>query len=187
MTDAVKDPPCISGTLACSLRDVVKDLLDARAVASAMLRLPADVRTAYETAQPIGWVPLEVMEQTFEALANELGTSVAELHERVARRSIDLTMRTFWRLFLRVTTDGALVSRAPSIYARSYNRGRLESRITTPGRGETRLLDWPQAPEWPLRGTRIGIEVSLGIAGRRNVQATCTRTPTGALFIVTWR
>jgi hypothetical protein len=187
MTGAPKDEPCISGALACSLRDVANELLDAQSIARALRRTAPDVRTAFETAQPVGWVPLRVVEETFHELADELGTTVAELHERVARRSVEVAFRKFWRIFLRVTTDGALVSRAPSIYARSYNRGRLESRITTPGRGETRLVDWPGAPEWPLRGTRIGIEVSLGIAGRKNVQATCTRTPTGALFIVTWR
>ena len=75
-----------------------------------------------------------------------------------------------------MTTDGALVSRTPVIFARSYNRGRLESRIVAPGRGEVKLHDWPNAPDWPLRGTRVGIEVGLSVAGRRNVQATCTRT-----------
>jgi hypothetical protein len=145
------------------------------------------VRAEVEAAQPVGWVPIDAVEQTFEALSAEVGTTVAELHERVARRSIDLTIRKFWRLFLRVTTDSALVSRAPSMFSRSYNRGRLESKVTSSGRGESRLHDWPNAPEWPLRGTRIGIEVSLGIAGRKDVRATCTRTPTGAVFIVTWR
>ena len=103
----------------------------------------------------MGWVPLPVVETAFTELAVEVGTNIAELHERVARRSIDVTIRKFWRILLKVTTDGALVSRTPVIFARSYNRGRLESRIVSPGRGEVKLLDWPNAPEWPLRGTRV--------------------------------
>ena len=187
MSDAAQEQACLSGALACSLREVAGDILGAQAVARALERLSPHVRSLYENAVPVGWVPLPVIEAAFTELATEVGTNIAELHERVARRSIELTFRRFWRVLLRVTTDGALVSRTPSIFARSYNRGRLESRVVSPGRGEVKLLDWPQAPEWPLRGTRIGIEVGLSVAGRRNVQATCARTPTGATFLVTWR
>jgi hypothetical protein len=187
MSDASKDEACISGALACSLREIANDMLGAPTVERALERVPDPLRSAYENAVPVGWIPLSVVEAAFTELAAEEHTDIAELHERVARKSIDLTIRRFWRVLLRVTTDGALVSRTPSIFARSYNRGRVESRVVSPGRGEVRLCDWPHAPDWPLRGTRIGIEVGLSVAGRRNVQATCTRTATGALFLVNWR
>jgi hypothetical protein len=187
MSNARKDEPSLSGALACSLRDVASEILGAQVVGRALGRVPLPVRSAYENAVPVGWVPLEVVETAFSELAVETGTNIAELHERVARRSIEVTIRRFWRMLLRVTTDSALVSRTPSIFARSYNRGRLESRIASPGRGEVKLFEWPQVPDWPLRGTRVGIEVGLTVAGRRNVQATCTRTATGATFLVTWR
>jgi hypothetical protein len=187
MSDARRDEPCISGALACSLREVASDMLGAEVVGRALDRVPDPLRSAYENAVPVGWIPLPVVEAAFTELAAEVGSEIAELHERVARRSIDLTIRRFWRVLLRVTTDGALVSRTPSIFARSYNRGKLESRVVSPGHGEVRLHDWPHAPDWPLRGTRVGIEVGLSVAGRRNVHATCTRTATGALFLVSWR
>jgi hypothetical protein len=187
MSDARRDEPCISGALTCTLREVANDLLGAQTVARALERVPESLRSAYENAVPVGWIPLPVVEAAFTELAAEDGTTIAELHERVARRSIELTMRRFWRVLLRVTTDSALVSRAPAIFTRSYNRGRVEARVVSPGRGEVRLHDWPHAPDWPLRGTRVGIEVGLGVAGRRNVQATCTRTANGAVFLVSWR
>ena len=147
MSDARKEEPSLSGALACSLREVAADLLGAPTVARALERVPSPLRSAYENAVPVGWVPLPVVESTFTQLAAEVGTNIAELHERVARRSIDLTIRKFWRVLLRVTTDRALVSRTPVIFARSYNRGRLESRVVSPGRGEVKLFDWPHAPE----------------------------------------
>jgi hypothetical protein len=187
MPDLRRDEPCISGALACSLRGVASDLLGAPTIGRALERVPESLRSAYENATPVGWIPLPVVEAAFSELAVEVDTNLAELHERVARRSIELTIRKFWRVLLRVTTDSALVSRTPSIFARSYNRGKLESRVVSPGRGEVKLYDWPQVPDWPLRGTRVGIEVGLTVAGRRNVQATCSRTSTGAVFIVSWR
>ena len=47
---------------------------------------------------PVGWVPLPVVETAFAELAAEVGRDIAELHERVARRSIELTIRKFWRM-----------------------------------------------------------------------------------------
>src|SRR5829696_3641612 len=113
MSDARRDEPCLSGALACSLREVAGDLLGAETVARALERVPSPLRSAYENAVPVGWVPLPVVEITFTELAAEVGSHIAELHERVARRSVELTIRKFWRVLLRVTTDSALVSRTP--------------------------------------------------------------------------
>lgn len=90
-------------------------------------------------------------------------------------------------MLLRLTSDSALVSRTPVLYAKSYNRGRLVASIVFGGRGHVELLDWPDVPDWPIRGTQAGIETGLEIAGRRNVRVEPTRTRTGASFHVTWR
>jgi hypothetical protein len=128
-----------------------------------------------------------VLEQVFGESARLLERDIADLHTDVARISIERTMRTLWRVLLRLTTDQALVSRTPVIYGKSYNRGRLEAHITESGRAEIRLLDWPAAPEWPLRATKIGIETVLRIAGRQDVRIIYTRTPDGAGYTATWK
>jgi hypothetical protein len=79
------------------------------------------------------------------------------------------------------------VSRTPVIFSKSYNRGRLVASIPSAGRGEVQLVDWADVPDWPLRGTRAGIETGLRIAGRQHVYVECKRTPTGASYLVTWR
>lgn len=176
----------MSGALACSLRDTVCELVERDAVEQALSQLPSEVRTTYEFATTIGWVPIETMEAVFAAIASEVGRSVEELHESVARQSIERTMRTVWRLLLRVSSDQALVSRAPVLFAKAYNRGRLEAHFPRPGAAEIHLSEWPDPPAWPLRATRIGIETVLRLGGRGSVQMRVTRVDGGALFNARW-
>ncbi len=183
---ADEEPPSVSGALACGLRDVALELVGGPAVRTALSKVPPAIRRSYEGMTPVGWVPIETMEAVFSAMAAEVGTTVSELHVRVARVSIEKTMKTLWRMLLRVTTDGALVSRTPTIFGRSYNRGRLEAAIPMPGRAEIRLLDWTDVPEWPLRATRIGVETVLRLAGRKNVRVTYERSEDGAVYVATF-
>lgn len=184
MSDA---PPSISGPLACGLRDVAAEVVGKEVVAAALERVPVEIRTRYETVTAIEWMPIEVMEAAFAAIAAELGTDVASLHERIATISVERTFRTVWRVLLRLTTDKALVSRTPGVFARSYNRGRLVADIPRPGFGEITLLDWPRVPAWPVRATRIGIATVLRLAGRSDVRVEVATTATGARYVATWR
>lgn len=181
------DPESLSGALASNLRAVVTRLAGEAAVNEALQRVAEPVRRDFESITGVGWVPIASMEAVFGEIGRPRGQSVAELHEQVARISVEQTLRTVWRLLLRVTSDQALLSRAPALFARSYNRGRIEALQLMPGRGELTLQDWPNVPDWVLRGTRIGIETSLRLAGRTNAQAYYQRRPQGAVFNVTWR
>jgi hypothetical protein len=179
-------PPSISGPLACGLRDVVLEIVGADQVQAALARVPPSLREQYTLATAVEWVPIETMETVFTEIARGVGTSVGELHERVARQSIERTMKTFWRMLLRLTTDRALISRTPVLFGKSYNRGRLTSEIPEPNVAEITLSEWPNAPPWPLRATRIGIETVLGLAGRKNARVNCTPTSDGARYRATW-
>jgi hypothetical protein len=182
-----EDLPSISGPLASGLRDVALELIGPKAIERALDSLPGDVRDHYCTFTAVEWVPIETMEAVFGAIAKETGTNVASLHERVASVSIERTMRTLWRVLLRLTTDAALVSRTPSVFARSYNRGRLVAEVPRSGRGEITLVEWPNVPAWTLRATRIGVATVLGLAGRRDIRVETTPTSTGARYLATWR
>jgi len=180
------DPPSLAGALACSLREVVEDVVGSREVLRALEAVPPDVRQQYLEVTAVGWISIDTMEEVFRAIAVQAGRTVADLHAEVARISIERTMRTLWRMLLRLTTDRALVSRTPAIFDRSYNRGRLEAVIPEPGRGVITLSDWPDVPEWPIRATQIGIETVLRVAGRRDVRVEAHRTPTGAQYLASW-
>ena len=181
------DPPCVAGALACGLREVLADVVGRDLIESALTCATPEVKLAWRAATPIGWVPINVLESVFGEVARLVERDIADLHTEVARISIERTMRTLWRLLLRFTTDQALVSRTPVIYGKSYNRGRLEANIPTNGHADIRLLDWPAAPEWPLRATKIGIETVLRIAGRQDVRIIYARTPDGAQYTATWK
>jgi hypothetical protein len=179
--------PSVSGALACGLRDVLAQVVGADQVDQALATVTPDAAARYRAVSPIGWLPISVLEEVFGKVAQRQGRSIGDLHVEVARTSIERTMRTLWRLLLRLTTDSALISRTPVIYGKSYNRGRLTAEIPAAGRATVTLLDWPNPPEWPLRATQIGIETVLRIAGRDDVDVRYTRTADGALYTATWR
>jgi hypothetical protein len=181
------EPPRVSGALACGLREVLVDRAGEDAVARALARCDDDIRQRWQNATHVGWVPIEVLERVFGEVAASLGRNVADLHTEVARVSIERTMRTLWRVLLRLTTDQALISRTPVIFAKSYNRGRLLAVIPSSGHAEVNLVEWRNPPEWPLRATRIGIETVLRIAGRNDVEVSYSRTNEGATYAASWR
>lgn len=180
-------PPSVSGTLVRGLLEVARDVVGADTLLRGVERAPPVERAAVEGALPGVWVPIVSVERTFASIAEAAGRDLPGLHLELARISVERALKTFWRMLLRLTSDEALISRTPVIFGKSYNRGRLVPSIVSPGRGEVRLLDWPEAPEWPLRGTRVGVETVLRVAGRKDVRVDGQRTPTGALYIATWR
>jgi hypothetical protein len=177
----------VSGTLIQGLLEAAVDILGADVTREGLENAPSSAAAAVRNALPGIWVPIADVETVFGALASASGRDLASLHVELARLSVDKAFRTLWRMLLKLTTDAALVSRTPVIFAKSYNRGRLVPQIPTPGRGEVELVDWPNAPEWPIRGTRVGIETVLQIAGRKGVRVEGRRTATGALYVATWK
>lgn len=177
----------MSGALASGLKLALTEVAGQECVHAALERVEPEVRVQWETLSALGWAPISMLESVFGEVASAQGRSIGDLHVEVARISIERTMRTLWRMLLRLTTDSALVNRTPVIFSKSYNRGRLEAKVSGTGRAEIGLLDWPNAPEWPLRATRIGIETVLAIAGRKDVRVQYTRTQMGANYSASWR
>jgi hypothetical protein len=183
---AEADVPSVSGTLIHSLVEVARETLGRQVFEAGFDAAPGDSGAIVRAAMPGQWLPVAAVEAAFESLAKAAGRDLPSLHLELAKISVDRALRRFWRIFLKLTSDEALVSRTPVIYAKSFNRGRLTSAVPAPGKGQVELLDWPSAPEWPVRGTRIGIEAVLSLAGRANVRADVRRTATGAIYAVTW-
>jgi hypothetical protein len=181
------DVPSMSGTLVRGLFEVAREALGDGAVEQGLSSVPAADRAVLTEALPGSWVPIDTVERGFAAVARGVGRDLPSLHVELARMSVERALKTFWRLLLRLTSDEALVSRTPVIFGKAYNRGRLVPSIPVPGRGEIELVDWPHMPDWPIRGTRAGIEAVLRAAGRKGVVVEGRRTPTGAMYTVTWR
>lgn len=179
--------PSVAGTLIQELLVVTREVVGADAVDRGLATIAPSSRVALEHAMPGGWVPISAVEEGFAAIAGVSGKDVATLHGQIARISVERALKTVWRMLLRLTTDNALVSRAPVLFSKSYNRGRIISSISEPGMGHVELVDWPNAPDWPIRGLGIGIETVLRVAGREDIRIEGKRTASGAAYLATWR
>jgi hypothetical protein len=179
--------PRVSAALLCDQREILRETIGAGALERALSAVPEPYASELRAMTPVGWVSGEAAEAMFVHAAEAAGRDVLALHRDVVRLGVERTYRSVWRLILRLTTDSALVSRTPLLYAKTYDRGSLTSRIVSPGRAEIALIGLPDAPEIHLRGLVYGIETALTVAGRRGVRVHFERRPDGALFVASWR
>ena len=127
------------------------------------------------------------MEEFYANLARGLGRRVPELHVEIGRLATERTLKTLWRVFLRFTSDEALITRCPVIFSKSYDCGRVEATVSRPGLGQVTLRDWPNVTDFPVRGLCNGITTLLTLAGRNNVATrVTTRTSEQTVIAVTW-
>jgi hypothetical protein len=103
------------------------------------------------------------------------------------QRAGEKTLRTSWRMLLRVTSDRAIMSRAPILYAKWRNIGRLETKVVSHGRVELVLTEWPGMSERNIRSLGITIETVLRLAGRKQIKVLPQSTPDGAKYTVVWQ
>jgi hypothetical protein len=165
----------------------MEKLVGAHVVKQALTKLPDQVRAEYEALTPLSWFPALWFNDVVAAVAAEVRMDVLVFHAEVLRRSAELTILKIWGIFMRLTSDQALVSRTPILYSRSYTQGELTTRILGPGRAEITLRGWPHVPEIQIQALKIFIGTVLKIAGRKHPTVTAERRPTGALFHATWR
>jgi hypothetical protein len=181
------DAPSVSGTLVSALLVVARESLGDDVVNAALDRTSSEDSERVRNALPGEWIPIRVVETAFGAIAEVAGRDLPGLHVELARVSVDRAVKSLWRLLLRFTSDEALVMRTPVIFGKAYNRGKLVPSIPSPGRGEVELREWPDVPEWAIRGTRVGIETVLRAAGRKDVRVEGHRTNGGAVYVATWK
>ncbi|HET6582580.1 MAG TPA: hypothetical protein VFG69_04015, partial [Nannocystaceae bacterium] len=123
----------------------------------------------------------------FSAIAHEAGRTPEDLFPLAIERGVHRTLHTVWRALMHLQTDAALVKRTPSLFARSYSRGRLEAHFTGAGTAEVDLFDWPDVSRFRLIAISAGIRAVLRVAGRKDVNVAIVRTADGAHFTATWQ
>lgn len=168
-------------------RNVLTELCSPEGFARAMEELPPDVRDTYVEATSLSWVPITVLEQVVEVCGRELGRDPFELNDQVSRVATERAFGTVWRVFLRFTSDNALISRTPVIYSKTYDTGRIVPNIPARGVATIDLVEFPNVPEFVLRPLGVGIQTTLRCAGRRDAHVTYERVPGGARYSATWQ
>ena len=177
---------CVSGTAFCAQRDEIEKEYGRPVLLRAVERLEPAQREHVMGALAVSWVPISTQQALYEALAVETGDCAEELHMEMVRRSMERNLRTLWRLLLRLTSDEAVISRAPVLFKKGYRQGTLEVEKIAEGRARLRVSGWPNMPAIALRGLCVGIETILMLVGRRDVRVKSEASAGGARLEVSW-
>lgn len=179
--------PSAAGTTVQALRAALEELVGVDVLTAALATLQPQVREDFEPVTPMTWVPVDAIHSAVARVAEHAGRPFDELMDEAVQRAGEKTLRTAWRMLLRVTSDRALTSRAPILYAKWRNIGRLSTKGVTPGKIELVLTEWPGMSARSIRSLGITIETVLRLAGRHQIKVDWQAMPDGAKYSVVWR
>jgi hypothetical protein len=178
--------PSVHGAAVIQARTALENLVGPVIFREAMSALSAADRDHYLGALPVSWVPVRVVNAVLNELSKRDGRSPVQLGVQSSRSGLENNLRTVWKLLMRVTTDEMLVSRSPTFYGKTYDRGTLSAKLVKPGLVEATLTGWPGIPDIQTAIVAAGIETTLRVAGRQGVKTTHARNRDGATFTATW-
>jgi hypothetical protein len=187
MTTPASPVPSTSGIAVLDLLYVLARMVGEENIERAKARLSPAQREELDTLTAVSWLPNATLSMFLDELARCARRDPEEMIDQAVREAVDRTFKTVWRMFLRVTSDEALIKRTPLIYQRSRNTGQLGARILEPGHAEVLLTDWPDVPDRHLRTIGVSIASVVELAGRRDVRMTAQRTPEGGRYDLRWR
>lgn len=187
MEPATDGPPMLAGQSARDMMWALEQTLGREVVAAGLARVPEAERRAYADATPLEWVPYETVVTVHQAIAVAGQTTMEAMIEEAVPFAVRRSFKTVWRLFLRFTSDEALIKRTPLIYARSRSRGAMEARVLEPGKAVAEVRGWSGIPPRDVLALSVGIRELLKIAGRDEVIVRGKATPDGARFDIRWR
>lgn len=177
--------PAIYGAVIAQTRAVLVETIGQDAYDRALASLPRVDADAYAHANALDWVPVRVIENVVRACGEVIGRDWQVLNDEVSRLGSRRAFGTVWRVFLRFTSDEALMTRGPTLFGKTYNRGRVHAEFS--GHGSARVvLEWPGAPELVVRTLRIAVEELLLAGGRERVRVGVERVARGAVFQCQW-
>jgi hypothetical protein len=187
MTTPDSPVPSTSGIAVLDLLHVLARMVGDENIERAKARLSPAQREELDAVTAVSWLPNTTLSVFLDELARCAQRDAEEMIDQAVREAVDRTFKTVWRMFLRVTSDEALLKRTPLIYQRSRNTGQLSARIREPGHAEVLLTDWPDVTDRHLRTIGVSIASVVELAGRRDVRMTAQRTPEGGRYQLRWR
>jgi hypothetical protein len=179
--------PSAAGTTVHALKSAMQELVGVDVLNAAFASLPSEVREGFEPVTPMTWIPVEVIHTVVARVAELAGRKFDDFMDEAVERAGERTLRTAWRMLLRVTADRALMNRAPILYSKWRNIGRLDTKIIGPGRFEISLTEWPGMSERSIRSLAVTIQTVLRLAGRKTSKIQSQSTPDGAKYLVVWQ
>ena len=177
---------CISGAMVLNNVRAFAEIVGQPTVDAALAGLPGELVNEFRAVVPAAWVPMRVVDEIFAAIALASGRDLEELFPLAVERGVEQTLTSVWRVLMRFTTDAMLISAAPRIFRKTYDRGRLSATFPAPRCAEVVLNEWPNPPKYRLLAIAAGIRTVLRLAGRVDPRTRISRTDDGARFEVRW-
>lgn len=179
--------PCASGMAVLDMRWAIEKTLGAEALKTALERVSPSARQEYTHITSLSWVSYATLAEVHEAVAAVVKQDPMKLADKLARVTVERSFTTVWRIFLRFTSDEAIIVRTPAFYAKSRSVGYMASRILEPGRAESIVSGFPAIPDRDIVILAASIETVLTLASRQDVKAQGERFSDGARFHTRWR
>lgn len=104
--------PSLSGALYLRNEKVFRQVLGDKVVDQALASLTKEEQDILESAVPAAWIPVCVVDGCYEAIARCAGRELKSFYPQVVRLGVSQTLRSVWKVLIRLTTDRALLSRA---------------------------------------------------------------------------
>lgn len=177
----------VSGAVVLDQRKAYAELVGQEVLEAALATLPEDRRREYDELLAVSWCRCTTITMVIEAVAAKVGRQPLELDAEVVRVGVQKTFGTLWRLLLRMISDNQIVTRAPVLYGKTYDKGAFSARLLEPGHAECTLTGFPEIHDLDLQGLGIGVAEALRVSGRTDVRHTATRTADGARIDLRWR
>lgn len=178
--------PSLSGAIVLRNIESFRRLVGTEAVERGYQALPDAQCARLRAAVPAAWITTEDVDALYAAIADAAGEDLMTIYPTVVREGVARTLRSVWKVLLRVTTPRGLLKRAPLVYRRSHSIGTVVPTVLGPGHARVELTGWPGMSDMRRIGVAAGIETLLAVAGRKNPKATFEATADGAVFQLTW-
>ena len=134
----------------------------------ALARVSAAEREDYESAGILSWCTQASARAVTLAVAAELGQDPLQLAGEVVAESVREALRGPWAILIgRMIDDRAIVMRAPMLFEKAFDQGKLEASLLGPGQARLRLSGWPAAEPVDIVSVARGAEALLQAIGRR--------------------
>lgn len=173
----------VRGLLVLGQRRLMERMAGVAAMQAALARLEPEVRAAYEEASVLSWVPQPAVRAVTREVALAMGISPVALAERVVSASVKELCEGPWNVLLRMVSDDALIRRAATLFARSFDMGAIDCRLVDDGSLVLTLTGWPDPHEMDLASVTAGMLAALNAVGRQ-ARVEQRPLPDGAVYTV---
>lgn len=178
--------PSLSGAVFLRNVEFFRKEVGGDAVDRAFASLSREQRDRLNAAVPAAWLWATDVDDLYYAIAEAAGRDLLSFYSDVVRQGIEQTLRSVWRVLIRLSGPRALLLRAPIVYGRGHSAGTIVPKILEPGRARAVLTGWPGMSDLRRVGVAAGIETLLSVAGRRDTKVEFEATDDGAIFQVSW-